>query len=98
MDTEPQKGTLITSKDVAEWMGSRVGSKDGPLTRRRGNQIAAKFGQEFTYLNRSGKRAIVDRVLIAFRKLTGDAVVYVQRKNLWRKRASGDRGRRRVRE
>ena len=36
MDTKPQKGTLITSKDVAEWMVQELESKDGPLTRRRG--------------------------------------------------------------
>ena len=98
MDTEPQKGTLITSKDVAEWMVQELEARTVLSQEDAGSQIAAKFGHEFTYLSRSGKRAIVDRVLIAFRKLTGDTVVYVQRKNLWRKRASGDSDRRRVRE
>lgn len=52
--------------------------------------IAAKFGDEFTCLNDSGNAAIRRDVLSAFRKLTGDAIIWERGARMWRKRQPHD--------
>jgi hypothetical protein len=52
--------------------------------------IASKFGEEFTYINENGNMAIRRDVLAAFRKLSGDAVVWERGERMWRKREPHD--------
>jgi hypothetical protein len=49
--------------------------------------IVARFGKEFTYVNANGSLGIRKNVLAAFKKLTGDTVVWERRTRVWRKRA-----------
>jgi hypothetical protein len=57
-------------------------------------QISDRFGDQFTHENENGNLAIAKPVLTAFRKLTGDAVVWERGERRWRKReASDDPGR-----
>ena len=53
-------------------------------------EIARRFGEEFTYHNENGNLAIDRRVLKAFRKLTGDSVVWERGERLWRRREGYD--------
>jgi hypothetical protein len=52
--------------------------------------IEEKFGAEFTYINESGNPAIDKRVLLEFRKLTGDSVIWERGERLWRFREDYD--------
>jgi hypothetical protein len=52
--------------------------------------IASKFGEEFTYINDSGNMAIRRDVLAAFRKVSGDGVIWERGERMWRKRESYD--------
>jgi len=54
------------------------------------SRIADLFGEHFIYDNEAGNPAIDKKVLAAFRKLTGDSVVWSRDERLWRKRESGD--------
>jgi len=52
--------------------------------------IASKFGEPFTYINRNGNLAINKQVLNEFRKLTGDSVVWERGERMWRFREDYD--------
>jgi hypothetical protein len=54
------------------------------------DEIAKRFGDQFTYLNDNGNAAIDKRVLRAFKKVTGDTVVWERWDFCWRKRTEGD--------
>ena len=53
-------------------------------------QIIEEFGEDFTYINRNGNLGIRPDVLNAFRDLTADNVVWIQRDRAWRKREEFD--------
>ena len=57
----------------------------GPFTR-----LNLKFGSEFTYHNAKGNLAIDKRVLAAFKKLTGDSIIWERSLWLWRLRSLTD--------
>jgi len=52
--------------------------------------IKQQFGDRFVYDNANGNLAIGKDVLKAFRKLTGDSVVWERGSRTWRKRADYD--------
>jgi len=52
--------------------------------------IETKFGKEFSYVNNAGNPAIDKKVLAAFKKITGDSVVWERGERMWRMRASYD--------
>lgn len=52
--------------------------------------IASKFGEEFTYINENGNQAIRRDVLAAFRRLSGDSVIWERGERMWRKRQGYD--------
>jgi hypothetical protein len=54
-------------------------------------EIARKFGADFTYTNANGNPAIDKRVLKAFKKLSGDTVVWERWAFCWRKRKPIDK-------
>lgn len=54
------------------------------------HEIAAHFGEEFTCENENGNLAISKAVLDAFRKLSGDDVVWCRSERYWRPREEWD--------
>lgn len=55
------------------------------------SQIGDLFGERFVYESQdSGNLCIGKEVLAAFRKLTGDSVVWSRGERLWRRRESCD--------
>jgi hypothetical protein len=53
--------------------------------------ISQKFGKAAVYTNTNGNLAIAKPVLAAFRKLSGDSVIWERGERCWRKRSSHDR-------
>ena len=53
-------------------------------------EIADQFGEEFINTNVHGTLSIARKVLLAFKKLTGNDVVWEVGKKLWRKREPRD--------
>jgi hypothetical protein len=53
-------------------------------------EIAERFGEEFTYENENGNPAIDKAVLKEFRKLSSEQVVWVRGERCWRLRERDD--------
>jgi hypothetical protein len=79
-----------TPEVVAQWMLDQLERQPELYQALAVSEIAARFGSEFTYTNRNGKLAIDQRVTKAFRKLSGDTVVWDRWAYCWRKRRPGD--------
>lgn len=80
----------VTPEEIAQWMADRL-EQQGSLDQADAvDEIAKRFGEQFTYLNDSGNPAIDRRVLRAFKKVTGDTVVWERWDFCWRKRSEGD--------
>jgi hypothetical protein len=81
-----------TPEVIAKWMVSQLEeSRTGRLYQVDAvRDIAAQFGDEFTYLNDNGNPAIHKRILQAFRKISGDGVVWDRWDFCWRHREAGD--------
>ncbi len=81
-----------TTEAIAQWMLSRLEQPGlGRLYQAEAvEEIAAKFDDEHTYLNDNGNPAIDKRILRAFRKISGDGVVWDRWDFCWRKRETGD--------
>jgi hypothetical protein len=83
--------TSVTADAVAAWMVKELEKQDGVLYQAEAApQIADLFGERFIYENGSGNACINKQVLAAFRKLTGDDVVWSSGERLWRRREVGD--------
>ena len=81
-----------TASDVATWMLSEFEKQDGVLDQSdAAARITDVFGKDFTYENDGGNTCINRAVLNAFRKLTGDSVVWIRGDRLWRRREAGDK-------
>jgi hypothetical protein len=79
----------MTAEDVAQWMVKQLGH--GYLYQHVvAFQIKSEFGDEFVYWNENHNLAISRPVLQAFRKLTGDTVVWERGQRCWRERRSYD--------
>jgi hypothetical protein len=79
-----------TPEAIAQWMLSRL-EQAGHLDQAEAvEEIAAKFGGEFTYLNDNGNPAIDRRIPRAFRKISGDEVVWDRWDFCWRRRGPSD--------
>ena len=80
-----------TPEIVADWMLRELERQAGILNQDdAAGRIADLFGERFVYENRAGNIAIHKEVLAAFRKLTGNTVVWSSGERLWRRRESGD--------
>ena len=79
-----------SAKDVANWMLSTVRSLSILYQELAVTQIQWEFGDDFVYDNANGNLAIAPDVLKAFRKLSGDEVVWVKSERCWRLREEGD--------
>lgn len=83
--------TIATADTVADWMLKELEKQEGVLHQAEAApQIADLFGERFIYENDSGNACIDKQVLAAFRKLTGDSVVWNRGERLWRRRELGD--------
>ena len=82
----------VTPEAIAQWMASRLDEdKRGRLYQSDAvAEIAKLFGDEYTYTNDNGNPAIDKRILTAFRKITGNAVVWERWDFCWRKREDDD--------
>lgn len=79
----------VTVKDVAAWMLEQVQTK--PLYQDEAAwKIKRRFGRKFVYDNEHGNPAIARDVLTAFRKVSGDNIIWSRSERLWRKRTPRD--------
>lgn len=80
----------MSPTDVASWMVAEL-SRNGELYQEDAAEaIRDRFGDEFVYENDNGNLAIDKAVLTAFRKATGDTVVWVKGERCWRRREDHD--------
>ena len=81
---------MTTPATVARWMLDELKREKILYQEVVVDEIATKFGEEFTYDNENGNLAIDKRVLKEFRKLTEGTVVWERSERLWRFRESAD--------
>ncbi len=81
---------MTTTLDIAQWMLAQLDEQKYLYQEVVVNQIAQKFGEEFTYINENGNMAINQTVLKEFNKVTGHNVVWERYERAWRKRESYD--------
>jgi hypothetical protein len=80
----------ISADDVAAWMVGELDRVNFLDQESAVWKIKQNFGDAFVYTNENGNLAIGKDVLAAFRKLTGDNVVWERGSRTWRKRAGYD--------
>jgi len=91
-EEEPKKMSgNVSATSVAEWMAAQLEQSDHLFQETVAQEIVARFGKEFIYLNANGNLGVRKNVLTAFKKLTGDAVVWEGRARIWRKRTDNDK-------
>jgi hypothetical protein len=81
---------MPTPADVAQWMFEEVRKGDWMYQDQVVEEIAERFGEEFTYENENGNPAIDKAVLKEFRKLSSEQVVWVRGERCWRLRERDD--------
>jgi hypothetical protein len=81
---------MATAEDVARWMLEEVKSTGTLEQEHAVFEIEHRFGEGFTYITDRGGNSINKNVLDAFRKLSGDDVVWARRSRYWRMRQAGD--------
>lgn len=79
-----------TPDQVAQWMLSELKRVKYLHQETAVHDLSSKFGEEFTYYNDNGNPAIDKKVLAAFRKLTGDSVIWERGERMWRFREKHD--------
>jgi len=77
-------------ESVAIWMLEQIEEHSELDQASAVADISGLFGDIFTTENDSGNLAISKEVLVAFRKLTAENVVWDRNQRLWRKRESSD--------
>lgn len=80
----------VTPETIAQWMMSRLEETGHLYQSDAVQEIAEKFGDEYTYTNDNGNPAIDKRILKAFRIITGDTVIWERWDFCWRKREERD--------
>jgi hypothetical protein len=79
-----------SESDVAEWMFAQL-KRDKILYQEEVvHDIATQFGASFTYDNENGNLAISRKVLTAFKRVTGDSVIWERGERCWRFREKFD--------
>jgi len=79
-----------TPEQVAQWMLSELKRVKYLYQETVVYDIASQFGKQFNYYNDNGNPAIDKKVLAAFRKLTGDTVIWERGERMWRFREKHD--------
>lgn len=83
--------TKPVAETVARWMLDEFERQSGWLAQQdAAAQIEAKFGDAFVRTNDNGNVAIDRGALAAFRRLSGDAVVWDSAEKAWRRRIASD--------
>ena len=77
-------------ESVARWMLEQIEEHSVLDQASAVADISGLFGDMFTMENDCGNLAISKEVLVAFRKLTAENVVWDRNQRLWRKRESSD--------
>lgn len=80
-----------TAEHVASWMVDRVRGGRTIYQDEIVWDIQREFGDKFLYHNENGNLAIAKDVLVAFRKLTNDDVVWSRSERCWRRRKTWDK-------
>jgi hypothetical protein len=80
----------VSPEQVAQWMVAELNRVNWLYQQEAVFAIEQKFGKQFVYENSAGNQAIAREVLAAFRKLTGDSVVWERGERIWRKRLAYD--------
>lgn len=75
---------------AAEWMLGTVNEEGVLYQDQAAAELAARFGDELITINDAGNVAIQRSVLTAFRKISGDTVVWDRGERCWRIRDGGD--------
>lgn len=75
---------------AAQWMLARLRAEGCLHQDEAVHEIMERFGEEYAYFNDNGNPAIVPAVLDAFRRMTGDDVVWTKRYRFWRRRDADD--------
>jgi hypothetical protein len=88
--TSPIPADEVTPQTIAQWMLSCLNQGKQLYQADVVEEIGKWFGPEFTHLNENGNPAIDKRILRAFRKISGDTVVWDRWDFSWRKRQPGD--------
>lgn len=82
---------MVTTHDqVAQWMLAELKRVKYLYQETAVVDIASKFGDTFTYYNDNVNLAIDKKVLAAFRRLTGDSVIWERGERMWRFREEYD--------
>jgi hypothetical protein len=79
-----------TPEQVAEWMVAELERVRYLEQESAVWAIKQKFGKRFVYDNANGNLAISPDVLKAFRRLTGESVVWERGSRTWRRRERYD--------
>jgi hypothetical protein len=75
---------MATPKAIAEWMLKELKQETILSQEVIADEISMLFGEEYTYINASGDRAVDERVLREFRKLTENIVIVIGEERVWR--------------
>jgi hypothetical protein len=86
---EQEKNTA-TAKEIAVWMLRQFEAIGWLRQSRVAVQILTKFGDKHVYRNKNRNYAINKDILVEFRKLTDENVVWSRSRQEWRKRRASD--------
>jgi hypothetical protein len=81
---------VTTPEDVARWLLSQLREQQTLYQNVAVYGIIEQFGEDFAYHNDTGNPAIARNILAAFRRLTGDTVVWDRSERCWRFREGYD--------
>lgn len=79
----------IKDEDVAVWLMTQI-KVEATLQIDAAIKIAKIFGNKFIYINDNGNLAISKSVLLHFRKISKNSVVWEKEEKLWRLRLETD--------
>ena len=78
-------------KEIARWLYDKIISEGDVYQYEAVDEIAQKYGEEFTYTNEQGNPAIDRKVLYEFGKLKGDDIVWDRAELFWHKETETDK-------
>ena len=78
-------------KEIAKWLHDKIMAEGDVYQYEAVDEIAQKFGDEYTYTNDLGNPAIDQKVLYEFRKLKGDNITWDRGELLWHKETKVDK-------
>ena len=78
-------------KEIAKWLYDKIMAEGDVYQYEAVDEIAQKFGNEYTYTNDLGNPAIDPKVLYEFRKLKGDDITWDRTDLFWHKESEVDK-------